>query len=356
VESPLQGIHTGVRPTSAPPSTRRRRHTRFKKKKSKKRNKNKKDAVPLPNIIRPLTAPSTRRNHTINNIDVFRNPNDAYSIGQMHTTKKDRKAIQYFILAAEQGHQRSQFSLSMMFKKQGNVSRCKSILRQIIQIKSAVQAKAMVELGDIYQNEANLMESVALYQLSANLNYAVGQFRIGKCYIEGIGIKKNKLFGTKYLERSAQQNYIDAQIYLGCYYFNQSKDSTIDKNYRKKISHMAVHWWKIAANYGSKEGQYYLAMAELNYYGGCKRDESYIAKLFLLSAKQNHVKSQIEIAKCYYYGIGIKKDYKLAAKYYRIAGNNGSKKALKCLQAMHKLNLDMPSNYPIGLRNYKVTE
>ena len=254
-------------------------------------------------------------------------------------------ASQYYTMSAQQGHPRSQFNLALL--PTTDPAQSKHLLQTLVLHKSSVQAKALVALGDLTL-PTDAVEAAALYQLSATLHYAVGQFRFGTCLIQGIGVDKNVVLGLHQCTLACRQNLSAAEVYLGTLHAH-GKGGALSVNQGDRS---AVHWWTKAAQHGHPNGQYLLGKAILHRRGGLIRNEDRATRLFASSALQNHTKAQCELGTCYYHGIGTAQNYRKAAEWYTQAAHKGNKRARECLNVMHALGLDCPLHFPVHLRNY----
>ena len=75
-------------------------------------------------------------------------------------------------------------------------------------------------------------------------------------YFEGRGVDKNYQKALEYLNKSADQGNVDAQVNLGDIYY---KLNEVDQDYEK-----ALQWYKKAADQGDAEAQFNLDMIYSN--------------------------------------------------------------------------------------------
>jgi TPR repeat protein len=332
------------RPSTAPP----RRRTIIGRKKRKKKKKTKRSKHNRQ--TRPSTAPP-QKTCTPKTIDVT-NPHTSYCIGLHHQKRQQdtEKALQYYALAATQKHPRSQYNLAMLLK-QSNPTHCMALLNQIIQIPSSIRAKAYVALGDMTNDPTH---STKLYQASAKLKYAVGQFKFGQRLFNGVGTVPNRSRGIKLMLLASNQELADAQSHVATIHSHGLVEGT--NLSIKQCEYTAIYWWTKAANHGKKEAQYFLGKAILSRFGGVKRNETKATDLFLKAAKQDFMPAQVAMGTACFHGIGTATNYQEAAHWYHQAAQQGSTKARKCLKVMHGLGLDMPLHFPPSLRKYVLGE
>ncbi len=108
-------------------------------------------------------------------------------------------------------------------------------------------AEAQNILGRCYQEglgvKKNLQQAVAWYRKAAEQNLAKAQYNLGRCYQEGWGVPKNQQTAFSLIYRAATQNLAEAQFTLG--YFYQYAQG-IEKNLKQ-----AEAWYRRAAQQGN---------------------------------------------------------------------------------------------------------
>ena len=82
--------------------------------------------------------------------------------------------------------------------------------------------KAQYRLGRCYDKGNGIKEddkqAVRWYSKSADQGFAKAQYELGKCYKNGEGIEKNRTMAVKYFQLAADQDNAEAQLALGkCY-------------------------------------------------------------------------------------------------------------------------------------------
>ena len=82
--------------------------------------------------------------------------------------------------------------------------------------------KAQYRLGRCYDKGHGIKEddkqAVHWYRKSADQGFAKAQYELGKCYKNGEGIGKNRTMAVKYFQLAAAQDNAEAQLALGkCY-------------------------------------------------------------------------------------------------------------------------------------------
>ena len=94
-------------------------------------------------------------------------------------------------------------------------------------------AKAEYQVGYYYeQKKGDYQEAVKWYQKSADQNYTVALYRLGRCYEFGRGVDKDFAEAVKYFRQAVEQDHIGAQCRLGyCYELGKG----VTKDYKKAL-------------------------------------------------------------------------------------------------------------------------
>ncbi len=103
--------------------------------------------------------------------------------------------------------------------------------------------KAQYRIGRCYEKGRGVKEdhtqAFNWYSKSAKQEYAKAQFQLGQCYKDGKGVKKDKKMAFKYFTEAANQDNGDAQLALGKCYL-KGKGTTPDAAKAKKWLTKAV--------------------------------------------------------------------------------------------------------------------
>ena len=105
---------------------------------------------------------------------------------------------------------------------------------------------------------------------------------------------------------------------------------------------MVAQWFRKSAELGHAHSQY--AIAELYYYGsGMKRQYKNAVHWYHQAAKQGHADAQYDLGHCYIQGIGVDQNLDKAIEYYQKAVDSGHKDALLRLKNAKHLQEIMPT-------------
>ena len=207
-------------------------------------------------------------------------------------------------------------------------------------------SKAQVIVGRYCLNYGNSKEGVQWLAKAAKLGESSAYTQLGTCFMEGIGVEKDKNRAIQYYIKAVKSNDATAMYILAEYYIMKATDKqTVDIAIKlllkaaqlgdsyaqgkmgrllyegeivKKNENEAYKWLKKAVedNENMNEG-YYLSICYLN---GCgvEKDERkgfLILKKFVNAGCGKHIEGLRLLGKCYIEGIGVNK-IEARGKYY----------------------------------------
>ena len=117
----------------------------------------------------------------------------------------------------------------------------------------------LTEQGDVKQ-------AFPLLTRAARAGIAEAEYRVGRCYLEGAGVPPSRTEGARWLERAANQGYVEAQAQLatlaihgltagaGC---QAPSDQAVRRRRRRRQPDFetGLRWARKAAEGGSADGQ-----------------------------------------------------------------------------------------------------
>ena len=204
-----------------------------------------------------------------------------------------KEAFDYFLKASSYGSAWGCYELADCYKYGLGVKVDK---KEAYRLYNEAAAKGLAlaeyELGDYLYDEESYKDAFDWYNKAAFKYYAPAQNMVGFMYSNGLGCKKSDEKAFYYYVQSARQGFRTAIHNLGHAYFHgiAIKNGKKAQDYR-----LAMDYFKRAAEDGEAESMYYLGT-------------------------------------CYQYGLGTKKDWVKAKKWFEEAsklGNVESKKALR---------------------------
>ena len=177
------------------------------------------------------------------------------------------------------------------------------------------------------QNESHT-EAQKLTESKQETTEAKKQFDRGRNYYYGSGgVKKDRTEAAKYFLKSAEQEYVEAQRYLGMMY---SQGDGVKQDY-----HEALKWYQKAAEHGDAHSQNSVGMIYQNGWG-VDKDYAEAVKWYRKAVEQKDAWGQYHLGMMYEYGLGVSQDYSEAVKFYREAAGLNLSPAKNRLKQLEK--------------------
>ncbi len=222
-------------------------------------------------------------------------PEDLFHLGKScYDNKEYEKAVNFYELAAEQGHSGAQYSLGCCYDTGEGV-------------------------------EINKPEAARWYRKAAKQGHAWAQYNIGCCYDTGEGVCENHQEAAKWFRLAALQGFALAQYNLGCCFeFGEG----VPRDYKE-----AFNWYFKAAEQGHKLAQYNVALFYEKGQGVIQNRERAVY-WYRKVAEQGYAEAQYFLGLYYEAGIAVNKDFEEAVKWYRKAAEQGYYSAIKKLEKL----------------------
>ncbi len=157
------------------------------------------------------------------------------------------------------------------------------------------------EKGDCGESK-DMRKAVEYYLRSADLGYFLGQYYIGLCYQEGLGVEKDESRAAHYFYRASRQGHAPAQLCLGLLFRRASP--AIEQFYTHPSSSDDTY-----TKPGTPERQRQNDRKAISYYE--------------MAAAQNYPVAVTNLGVCYENGWGVEKDEARAFQYYLKSANLG---------------------------------
>lgn len=272
------------------------------------------------------------------------------------------EAVKWYRLAAEQGNTDAQYLLGCMYSDGKGVAQdYKQSMDWFLKLYESGDIDIANEIGYMYQMghgvTQDYIEAYKWYLISAENGYADAQRMIGSLYHQGLGVEKDHIKALEWYLKAADNDHSIAIYNVGCLYENAIG---IEQNFQT-----AFQYFMRAANLGLAEAQYVVG---LKYYRGegvemdleeAKRwytiayengnigaatDLGYLEygeypeKAFEWSrraAEQGNSYGQYNLARHYYWGMGVAKDYSEALKWYSKSAENNNPLAYNNIGVMY---------------------
>lgn len=182
--------------------------------------------------------------------------------------------------------------------------------------------------------EKNTFSFSALQQ-KANDGDAQAQFDLAYCYIK---VEKTFELAFNWLKKSAEQGLVSAQLSLGFYYFFRCAD--------KKVNDLYYSYRDRRSPIGLVVDPMELAMS-MKYLDDREEDISEVElafEWFNKAAEQGADVAQYWVARCFYDGIGIEKNFESAFECVLFCSNHGEN-SLSTREAFKTAKIALPTIY-----------
>jgi uncharacterized protein len=144
-------------------------------------------------------------------------------------------------------------------------------MRSMVGWRPLEKVQAVFSTTAALQRAATLMAAAPALQRYASVGRSgmtKAVYRIGRCYLDGVGIPPSRAKGIRWLERAAHHGHIEAQSQLAVIYLHGAAGELHLKNaaswfdirdFAEPDYVKAMHWARMAAEAGSSEAQAVLA-------------------------------------------------------------------------------------------------
>jgi|GEM_PF-821573 len=189
-------------------------------------------------------------------------------------------------------------------------------------------------IGSVYKERFDLWKEASEFGLPG------GEYLIGRCYEEGLGVQKDYYEAVKWYKKAAKQGHTIAQYNLGNCYRN---GKGVSQNYRE-----AVYWYGLVAEQGDADAQ-----TELGYCYEALQDYREAVKWYKKAAEQGHVIAQYNLGNCYREGKGVFQNLAEAVKWYREAAEQGDADAQNNLGICYENGQGVLQDYTEAAKWYR---
>jgi TPR repeat protein len=181
-----------------------------------------------------------------------------------------------------------------------------------------------VAVGDEYW-PGDYVQAMAWYQKAASQNFGTAQWRIGRLYLYGNGVTKNRGEAIKWYRLAAANGSRDAKAYVA------KLDGGLDPERQEPAQDL-------------------MAEADRIWRSG---DQAAAARPYLAAARASNSKAQLQIGWHYENGIGVPQSYSEAASWYRKAADQGETSAMANLANMYEFGKGVPEDWVQSAKSYK---
>lgn len=230
---------------------------------------------------------------------------------EQYKKKKFKKAFEIWEPLATKGDAEAQFFLGMMFHHGLGV---------VQDTKKAIQWYLLAS------QQGNKEALFISYLIPAKQGSAQAQINLGNMYAIGQGVNQNLKQAIKWFTLAAKQGITSAQFKLGYIFFYGQGVA----DYKR-----AAFWYLLAAQQGNIDAQFNLG--NLYQIGlGVEQNFKEAIKWYALAAEQGFAKAQFNLGVMYTNGQGVDQNFKEAVKWYKLAAEQGFAKAQHNLQFFYK--------------------
>ena len=159
-----------------------------------------------------------------------------------------------------------------------------------------------------------------LWRDAAQAGVAAGQWLLGRCYQDGLGVPRQPAEAFRWYQKAAEQGYAPAENSLGICY--SRGDGT------RRDPTQAVRYYLQAARRNYASAQYNLGICyEVGRERAMFQDRREAVRWFREAAKQQYAPAQNHLGYCYSQGLGVPHDLAEAVRWYRKAAEQGFARA-----------------------------
>jgi len=273
-----------------------------------------------------------------------------YRIARMYYhgegAKDDAAAANWYRLAAEQGHDKAQNNLGLLYEEGRGVE--PDFAAAATWYRHAAEqglATAQANLGRLYEAglgvDPNQTEAARWYRRSAEQGFAKAQYRLGTMYEEGLGVPRDLAKAAKWYRRAARQEHGPAERALGTMYDEGRGIRRDPKKAAKWLGRASARGLAVASAASPSEADETAAREALVPVEAptpppsspSKRARSAISSEYpelrrlSLLAEEGEAPAQYQLAQMYSTGEGAPQSLKDAAKWYREAAERGHEMA-----------------------------
>lgn len=233
-----------------------------------------------------------------------------------------KKAVEWYRLAAEQGHVLAQYQLGECYER-GLGAEIDYIESAKWYRKAAEQGYALAQynLGVCYESgygvDVDIQEAVKWYRLAAEQGDINAMLSLGECYETGVGFIKDWEIAYEWYQKAAE----------GCHPEAMSKRP---KDNRIENAEILFRYYLRQAKLDNAEAQFKIGDAYNYGFGSLgihNKDEREALRWLQKAAEMGHSKAQYELGCCYRWGKTVKKNEKLALTWIRKSAENGHDRA-----------------------------
>lgn len=195
-------------------------------------------------------------------------------------------------------------------------------------------------LGDVVEKDED--EAAKWFEMAAQQGHGGSQYQIGVCYENGTGVDLDYTKALKWYKLAAEQGQAKAQCALACMYeFGQGTEVDIT---------LAIQWMNEASSNGDEWADLYLAYWYTHGLHGLPVDYVRSLKLLRRAAQASVGPAMYNLGKHYLNGLGVVKDPKTAAHWFRQSVETDYTLAMYELAKLYLDGYGVPKDEQEGLK------
>lgn len=216
---------------------------------------------------------------------------------------------------------------------------------QLLSLTKSNDLEAITQLGRNALQSGDSIEAYKWFMKAAEQGYAVAEYNIGVCYLEGLGVKRNTADAFNWTMKAAKQGFAPAQNNIGLLFFSgEGVEEDLAEGFK---------WCMKAAKQGDSQGQFNVG----RFYGngiGTSKNSTEAFKWLMKSAEQNNPDAQNLIGDCFDHGLyGVNKNPAEAFNWYLKAAIQGNSNAQHSLASHYARGVGIDKNQAEAFKWFK---
>ncbi len=102
--------------------------------------------------------------------------------------------------------------------------------RPLERVQAVFSPKAALRRGATLMAAGKTGPAFQLYARAGRTGLAEAEYRVGRCYLDGVGVPASRAEGIRWLERAAQHGHVEAQSQLAVIYLRGTADEPDPKS------------------------------------------------------------------------------------------------------------------------------
>ncbi|CAL5442442.1 unnamed protein product [Camellia sinensis] len=272
------------------------------------------------------------------------------------------KAFMYHHFAANGGNMQSKMALAYTYSRQDMYDKAVKLYAELAEVAvnsfliskdSPVIEPIRIHNGAEENKEALRKsrgeedEDFQILEYQAQKGNALAMYKIGIFYYFGLrGLRRDHVKALSWFSKAVEKGEPRSMELLGEIY---ARGAGVERNYTK-----AFEWLKLASRqqlYSAYNGMGYLYVKG---YGVDKKNNTKAKEYFEKAAENEEAGGNYNLGVMYLKGIGVKRDVKLACKFFILAANKGQPKAFYQLAKMFHTGVGLKLNLPMATGLYKL--